>query len=123
MNRKRLVAEVITMLKLTEAPFFAIGNCYYYRRICVDLNKGYENVFDTSTDIWRPLNVHELNIIVEKGFSKGNAYLTIKNSRNQLLESREAFQIATIKGNEKDKNKYFKKAMEAIKKLKEMVGY
>lgn len=123
MNRKQLVAKVIQMLKLTEAPFFAIGNCYYYRRICIDLNHGHENVFDTSTDIWRPLNIHELNVIIEKGFNKANAYITIKNSRNQLIQSRESFHIATIKGNEKDKNKYFKKAMEAIKKLKQMVGY
>ena len=123
MKRKQLVAEVIKMLKLTEAPFFAIGNCYYYRKICIDLNKGYENVFDTSTDIWRPLNVFELNLMVEKGFSKANSYLIIKNSRNQLSQSRHDFQIATIKGNEKDKNKYFKKAIEAINKLRTMVGY
>ena len=123
MNRKQLVAEVIKMLKLTEAPFFAIGNCYYYKRICIDLNTGYENVYDTSTDIWRPLNVYELNTMVDKGFSKANAYLTIKNSRNQLSQSRKEFQIATIKGNIKDKNKYFKKAIEAIDKLREMVGY
>ncbi len=123
MIRKKLVSEVIAMLKLTEAPFFAIGNCYYYRRICVDLNRGYENVFDTSTDIWRPLNIHELNIIIDKGFSKANAYLVIKNSQNQLRESRNAFHIASIKGNDKDKHKYFKKAIEAIKKLREMVGY
>jgi CYTH domain-containing protein len=61
--------------------------------------------------------------MVDKGFSKANAYLTIKNSRNQLSQSRKEFQIATIKGNIKDKNKYFKKAIEAIDKLREMVGY
>lgn len=123
MNRKQLVAKVIQMLKLTEAPFFAIGNCYYYRRICIDLNHGHENVFDTSTDIWRPLNIHELNVIIDKGFSKANAYLVIKNSQTQLRDSRNAFHIASIKGNEKDKQKYFKKAIDAIRKLRKMVGY
>lgn len=123
MNRKELVQEVITMLKLTEAPFFTIGNCYYHKRICVDLNEGRENVFDTSTDIWRPLNVHELEIIVEKGFSRGSNYLVIKNSRIQLSQSRKDFHIATIKKNEKDKIKYYNRAIEAIKKLRERLGY
>ena len=123
MTREQLVSEVVAMLKLTEAPFFAIGNCYYHKRICVDLNKGYENVFDTSTDIWRPLNKIELKIIVDKGFSNGNTYITIKNSRSQLKDSRESFHIASVKNNEKDKIKYFKKAIDAINKLRQMVGY
>ena len=123
MNRQKLVHEVIAMLKLTEAPFFSIGNFYYYRRICIDLNKGYENVFDTSTDIWRPLNEHELKILVSKGFSRGNQYLVIKNSRLQLKQSRNDFHIASAKKNDKDKLKYFKKAIDAINKLREMIGY
>ena len=123
MNRNQLVQDVIAMLQLTEAPFFTIGNCYYHKRICVDLNKGRENVFDTSTDIWRPLNKHELEIIIEKGFARANNYLVIKNSRIQLAQNRKDFHIATIKKNEKDKMKYFNRAIEAIKKLKELLGY
>jgi hypothetical protein len=123
MNRKELVLLVIEQLKKKQSPFFSIGNCYYYRRICIDLNKGYENVFDTSTDIWRPLTTAELLVLRERGFKLTNDYLVIKNAKAQLQENRKDFHIATIKKNEKDKLKYYKKAIQAINKLREFVGY
>jgi len=123
MTRKILVLAAIKLFKKRESPFFSIGNCYYYKRICVDLTKGSENVYDTSTDLWRPLNHEELGIIVVEGFEKCNLYVTIKNTKEELKNNRKDFHIATIKNNAKDKYKFFNKSMNALKKLRVLLGY
>lgn len=123
MNRKPLVFEAIRLFKKHHTTFFSIGHCYYHKRICVDLTPGYENVYDTSTDLWRPLNIHELNLIQHKGFVFCNKYLAIKNTRNQLKNSRKDFRIATIKKHHKDQSKYYDKAMVALNKLRGLLGY
>jgi len=118
MGREELVRDAIKMLALTDAPILNIGTCYYYKRIVLDTKKGYENAFDTSTDIWRPLNENELSILTEKGFAVCNQYLLIKNAHFEMRDNRKSFQIATAKGNEKEKHHYFGKAMNALKKLR-----
>jgi len=122
-RRALLVKDVIVRKLMCEYPFFSIGNCYYYKRICIDTTPRQEDIFDTSTDLWRPLNLHELEMIINEGLEKTNKYLVIKNARIELEENRRDFHIATIKRNEKDKTKYFKKAIEAVNKLRSMIGY
>lgn len=123
MNRNELVRKAISKLKQTESPFLCVGTCYYYKRLCIDTKKGFNNVFDTSTDIWRPLNTGELEILCTKGWKACNDILVMNSTLKQYSINRHDFHIATIKGNQKEKQQYFDKAIEAVKKLKTILGY
>lgn len=123
MSREELVFKAIAGLYKSESPFLCVGTCYYYKRICIDTKRGYENVFDTSTDIWRPLTTGELEILHRQGLVRCNDMLVMNSTMSQYHNNRREFHIATIKGNKKEKQQYFDKAIRAVKKLKELLGY
>ena len=123
MNRAELVDNVIEDLHKYNYPFLCVGDCYYYKRICVSTKYGFRNVFDTSTDIWRPLTTGELEILLKEGLKRCNDLIVLNNTMQQYHQNRNDFHIATIKGNKKEKQQFFDKAIEAIKKLRELVGY
>ena len=123
MTRNNLVKQVTLKMIECHDIFFTIGTCYHYKRICIETKKGYENVFDTSTDIWRPLNVDEMQMILDEGFLVTNQNVIFYNELRKLKENRRMFHIATVKKNLKEKEFYFNIAKRAIKKLKSLLWY
>lgn len=123
MTRNNLVKQVTLKMIECHDIFFTIGTCYHYKRLCIETKKGYENVFDTSTDIWRPLNIDEMQMILDEGFLVTNQNVIFYNELRKLKENRRMFHIATVKKNLKEKEFYFNIAKRAIKKLKSLLWY
>lgn len=123
MTRNNLVKQVTLKMIECHDIFFTIGTCYHYKRLCIETKKGYENVFDTSTDIWRPLNMDEMQMILDEGFLVTNQNVIFYNELRKLKENRRMFHIATVKKNLKEKEFYFNIAKRAIKKLKSLLWY
>lgn len=121
MTRNNLVKKVTLKMIECHDIFFTIGTCYHYKRLCIETKKGYENVFDTSTDIWRPLNIDEMQMILDEGFLVTNQNVILYNELRKLKENRRMFHIATVKKNLKEKEFYFNIAKRAIKKLKSLL--
>ncbi len=99
----------------------------YYRRICISIDdqNNYE-AYDTSTDIYRPLNMHEIIEMKVYGVERFCDNLFIKNSITRIKTNREYMQIAIAKKNEKNKEYHYKIANKEIKVLKEFklkLGY
>lgn len=123
MTRNKLVQKVTLKMIECHDIFFTIGTCYHYKRICIETKEGYRNVFDTSTDIWRPLTKHEMNVILTEGFADASRAIIKYNETRKLKENRHLFNLASAKGNTKEKEYYFKIATRAIKKLRSLLDY
>lgn len=121
MIRKTYVKKVKKRMANAPEIFFTINTCYYYKRICVETKPGFEDVFDISTDIWRPLTLHEMRTILDYGFEHANKKIIRFNEVKKLQENRRLFQIASAKQNSKEKEFYYNIAMRAIKKLRSLL--
>ena len=96
---------------------------YYYKTLCISrLNKRMD-IFDTSTNIYRPLTKSEIQDLLKIGLEKFATKLSIKNTLKSIADNRVLFHIAIAKKSDKEKEFYYRKTMRRIKKLRHLLGY
>tara|TARA_Y100000004_G_C8659055_1_gene304387 strand:+ start:47 stop:310 length:264 start_codon:yes stop_codon:yes gene_type:complete len=81
------------------------------------------DIFDTSTDIYRPLTNKEIRQLLELGLEKFTTKLSIENTLKSISLNRNMFHIAIAKGSDKEKEFFYRKTMRRIKKLRQLLGY
>lgn len=123
MYRERMVKELVFLAKRTPDLFIVLGKDYHYKRICIDTDENGMNVYDTSTDLWRPLTTGELEQLKMYGLKEFNFMLKEKNLQKTLVESRHEYHIASVKKNGKEMDFLYKKVLGILKKLRSMRGY
>jgi len=80
-------------------------------------------IFDTSTDIYRPLSNYEIADMIHVGVEQFAQDLATKNTVESIAINRNMFHIAIAKKSEKEKEFYFRKTLRRIKKLRTLLGY
>ncbi len=96
---------------------------YYYKTIVISKDGKRIAIFDTSTDIYRPLKNKEIRQLLELGLDKFTNQLSIKNTTESIKLNRNLFHISIAKKSNKEKEFYFRKTMRRIKKLRKLLGY
>ena len=81
------------------------------------------DIFDTSTNIYRPLTKSEIQDLLKIGLEKFATKLSIKNTLKSIADNRVLFHIAIAKKSDKEKEFYYRKTMRRIKKLRHLLGY
>jgi hypothetical protein len=122
--RHKRTRNVNTLVKfaLNRPNFFThVGHSRYYKRIVIDVSKDYRNVYDASTDLWRPLTEEETDRLIEIGFERFNTELKAASLVDSYRDSRRLFHIASVKKNLKEQEFFFKKAIRSIKKLRDLL--
>lgn len=108
---------------LNRPDFFThVGASRYYKRIVVDVSDEYRNVYDASTDLWRPLTIVEIDRLISVGFERFNEELKAKNLVDSYQDSRRLFHIASVKKNMKERDFFYRKAVRSIKKLRDLLA-
>jgi hypothetical protein len=92
-----------------------------YRRLLVQKYFDEVDVFDNSTDVYRPLSSTELKALDSMSIDKFCNYLFLTNTIERLKNNRYAMQLGIAKGNEKEKEYHYKIAMQEIKSLREFL--
>ena len=107
------------ILKLNDQKTLVEDKNIYHRRLCIsfDEDKNYE-AYDTSTNIYRPLNAKELTMLMFSDIDEFCDYLFVKNSHKRIKNNRANMQIAIAKNNQKNKKYYHKIAIQEIKTLR-----
>ncbi|QDP65882.1 MAG: hypothetical protein Tp133SUR523431_6 [Prokaryotic dsDNA virus sp.] len=96
---------------------------YYYKTLCISKLDKRMDIFDTSTDIYRPLTNKEIRQLLELGLEKFTTKLSIENTLKSISLNRNMFHIAIAKGSDKEKEFFYRKTMRRIKKLRQLLGY
>lgn len=123
-KRKELLIKAWQLCANSKAKKIVFDDTsYYYKVICICKDGKRFDIFDTSTDIYRPLHNHEIQMLLEIGLDKFTNILAIKNTRQSILSNRNLFHIAIAKKSNKEKEFYFRKTMRRIKKLRKLLGY
>ena len=92
-----------------------------YRRLLVQKYFDEVDVFDNSTDVYRPLSSTELKALDSMSIDDFCDDLLLSNSIERLKNNRYAMQLGIAKGNEKEKEYHYKIAMQEIKTLREFL--
>lgn len=92
-----------------------------YRRLLIQKYFDEVDVFDNSTDVYRPLSSTELKALDSMSIDEFCDDLFLSNSIERLKKNRYAMQIGIAKGNEKEKVYHYKIAMKEIKTLREFL--
>lgn len=96
---------------------------YYYKTIVISKAGNRIGIFDTSTDIYRPLQNKEIEELLELGLDKFTNQLGIRNTLDSIKLNRNLFHISIAKKSNKEKEFYYRKTMRRIKKLRKLLGY
>lgn len=89
-----------------------------YRRLLVQRYFDTIEVFDNSTDIYRPLPLDELINLDSMDVDEFCDDLLVSNSIERIKNNRNAMHLGIAKGNQKEKDYHYKIAKNAIKNLK-----
>jgi|SRR5210317_114543 len=92
-----------------------------YRRLLVQKYFDEVDVFDNSTDVYRPLSDVELKALDSMNIDDFCDDLFLTNSIKRFKNNRYAMQLGIAKGNEKEKEYHYKIAMQEIKTLREFL--
>lgn len=99
----------------------ADADCYYYRRVCICKSAQYVTIYDTSTDLYRPLNPTETMDLYESHIDDFCDKLVIDSAWQKIRNNRSLMQIAIAKGNKKEIDYHYKIATQEIKTLREFL--
>lgn len=92
---------------------------YLYKRLKVEQIGLNIEIYDTSTDIYRPLSLREVyKLDKTKSIDDFCNKLFIKNSKKRIRHNRKCMQIAIAKNNDKEKMYHYKIATQEIKILR-----
>jgi hypothetical protein len=92
-----------------------------YRRLLVQKYFDEVDVFDNSTNIYRPLSNKELKALGSMGIDDFCDFLFLSSSMERIKNNRYAMQLGIAKGNEKEKEYHYKIAIQEIKTLREFL--
>ena len=92
-----------------------------YRRLLVQKYFDEVDVFDNSTDIYRPMSNTELKALDSMKIDEFCDNLFVSNSIERIKNNRYAMQLGIAKKNEKEKEYHYKIAMAQIKILREFL--
>lgn len=124
MNRKELLEQAWELCKNSKARKVVFDEVsYYYKVICISKKKNRLDIFDTSTDIYRPLKNSEIEELLKLGVDKFTNKLSIKNTKESITLNRNLFHIAIAKKSNKEKEFYYRKTIRRIRKLRKLLGY
>ena len=123
MMRKELLEKAFDKMKKSKAKdVYKNNQSFWYKGVVVEKLDNRIEMYDLSSDVYRPLSNKELILFVQKDthVEKFVVDLQIKNTKKSLSWIRTLFHIAIAKKSEKDKLFYFRKAMRRIKKLRKL---
>ena len=121
--RKELLEKAFDKMKKSKAvDVYKDNQSFWYKGVVVEKLDNRIEMYDLSSDVYRPLSNKELILFVQKDthVEKFVVDLQIKNSKKSLSWIITLFHIAIAKKSEKDKLFYFRKAMRRIKKLRKL---
>lgn len=93
-----------------------------YRRLLIQKYFDEIDVFDSSTDIYRPITFEELKELDSIAIDIFCDNLFLSSSIERINNNRYAMQLGIAKQNEKQKEYHYKIAMQEIKTLREFFG-
>ena len=122
-NRKDVILQILKNVENSSyKPKIHVDNgsqSWFYRGLCFsyDHAEDYAEIYDTSTDVYRPLRISELIELEKSSLWAFTTKLLIKNTKESIRLNRRKFHIAIAKNNQKEKNYFHKKAIRKLKKL------
>tara|TARA_B100000287_G_C20647362_1_gene785584 strand:- start:1597 stop:1998 length:402 start_codon:yes stop_codon:yes gene_type:complete len=123
-SRKQLILKAEKLMRQTNSKKLVFDDVsYYYKSLCISRLDNRIEIFDISTDIYRPLKIEEIEKLLDVGVEKFTKQLSIKNTIDSIALNRNLFHIAIAKGSEKEKEFFYRKTMRRIKKLRNLLGY
>jgi hypothetical protein len=99
-----------------------IDDSVFYKRICVSKYEDQMEVYDTSTEIYRPLSQNEIDKLLEVGPTNFSKMLKMKSLLEKYHDQRAYFHREAVKGNIKKRDYHYNKALKIIKQLREFSG-
>jgi len=121
-KRKELLIKAYDKIKSSKGKkLFSDQDSYYYKTFCVEkLGKTIE-MFDTTTDIYRPLKIPEIEMFLKTSCDDFAQKLSYESNYRSFKENRKLFHIAIAKNSEKEKLFYYKKSMRRLKKIRNIL--
>ena len=103
-KRKELLIKAYDKIKSSKGKkLFSDQDSYYYKTFCVEkLGKTIE-MFDTTTDIYRPLKIPEIEMFLKTSCDDFAQKLSYESNYRSFKENRKLFHIAIAKNSEKEK--------------------
>jgi len=99
-----------------------IDDSVFYKRICVSKYEDQMEVYDTSTEIYRPLSQKEIDRLLEVGPTNFSKMLKMKSLLEKYHDQRAYFHREAVKGNIKKRDYHYNKALKIIQQLREFSG-
>jgi hypothetical protein len=99
-----------------------VDDSVFYKRICVSKYEDQMEVYDTSTEIYRPLSQKEIDRLLEVGPTNFSKMLKMKSLLEKYHDQRAYFHREAVKGNIKKRDYHYNKALKIIKQLREFSG-
>jgi len=121
-KRKKLLDQALIKLRKTKGKkLFSDQESYYYKNICIERKDNIIEMFDTTTDIYRPLMLREIIDFLEMDTTEFTEKLKIHNIIKAFQNNRKMFHIAIFKGKEKEKLLYYNKAKRRLNHLRKLL--
>ena len=121
-KRRALLIEAYQKLKRSKGrKIFSDQQSYYYKNICVEKKDNVIEMYDTSTDIYRPLMLQELIAFVSMEIDEFTQMLAFRNTLQAFNNNKKLFHIAILKNKEKEKIYYYKKAKRRLNNLRKLL--
>lgn len=121
-QRKELLKKAYNKIKNTKGKkLFADQKSYYYKTFCVEKLGNVFEMFDTTTDVYRPLKNDEIEMFLKVSCDDFAQKLSYESNYKSFKNNRKLFHIAIAKKSEKEKLFYFKKAKRRLKKLRNIL--
>lgn len=108
------------LLKEKSTRLTHIDDSVFFKKICVSKYKDHIEVYDTSTEVYRPLTGQEIDDLLRVGAKNFVRTLQTKTLLDQYHTERALFHRESIKGNVKKREYHFQKAKEIIDKLRNL---
>lgn len=122
MNIVKLKEFLFNKLKNGKAEkLFEDKNAYYYKNLCASEREGKTVIYDTTSQLYRPLTIDEMRILASTETDRFCLDLKEKNLRERFIGHRQRFHIAIAKNNEKEKKFFYKRCVSDIKLLRKVL--
>lgn len=99
-----------------------IDDSIFFKRICVSKYQNQMEVYDTSTEVYRPLTQQEIDNLLRVGPNNFSKMLKMKALIEKYHDQRAYFHREAVKGNIKKRDYHYNKALKIIKQLREFSG-
>jgi hypothetical protein len=122
MSNTKLQKNLFNRLKEGKGEKLFKDNAYYYKNICASERDGVIEIYDTTTNLYRPLSLKEMrSLMYTKNIDDFCLKLKTKNLRERFNGHRHRFHIAIAKNNEKEKKFFYKRCVSDIKQLRKVL--